>query len=324
MDSGLEALWRGIDDRHTLHDMPSAAPAREAIKALYLETDRMIDLLVRRFSDATVVAFSMHGMGPNRADLAGMLLLPEFLYRRAFGRKYLHPRSEWRQSSGKDIGPYRQWSTAILSNMGSLPQQGIIPQIGRTLRLWPKPLSAERVADARGADLSLDWMPAARYAPYWPRMDSFALPAFYNGQIRVNLKGRESQGRVDPKNYAATLAALEDDLSRLTDGPGGKPAIAGFIRPVAEAPLAADPTQCDLAVTWAMEQSSIWHPDLHEIGPVPYRRTGGHTGGYGFAVIAGEGIAPGLGGVRSSFDVAPTLLHLLRETSSTISGQSLL
>jgi hypothetical protein len=284
----------------------------------------MIDRLVRRFSDATVVAFSMHGMGPNRADLASMVLLPEFLYRRAFGRRHLHPRSEWRQSSGRDIGPYQQWSAAILSNMGSHPQQGIIPQIGRALHLWPKPLSAEKVAASRGADLSLNWMPAARYAPYWPKMDSFALPAFYNGQIRVNLKGRESQGRVDSKHYSATLDALENDLSRLTDGPGGKPAIAGFTRPVAEAPLTAGPTQCDLAIAWATGASSIWHPDLHEIGPVPYRRTGGHTGGYGFAVIAGEGIAPGLGGVRSSFDVAPTLLHLLREASTTISGQSLL
>jgi hypothetical protein len=263
-------------------------------------------------------------MGPNRADLASMVLLPEFLYRRAFGRRYLHPRNEWRQSLGKDIGPYRKWSDAILSNMGSVPQQGIIPRTGRMPGSTPKPLSAGQAADSRGADESLDWMPAARYAPYWSRMDSFALPAFYNGQIRVNLKGRESQGRVDPGNYAATLGALEDDLSRLTDGPGGKRAVAGFTRPVAEAPLAAGPTECDLAIAWATETSSIWHPDLHEIGPVPYRRTGGHTGGYGFAVIAGEGIGPGSGGVRSSFDVAPTLLHLLGETTSTISGRSLL
>ncbi len=67
------------------------------------------------------------------------------------------------------------------------------------------------------------------------------------------------------------------------------------------------------------------HPTHGRIGPLPYRRTGGHTGPYGVAYLAGDGIAPHDGGVRSSFDVAPTIVELLGERAPAgISGRSLL
>jgi hypothetical protein len=57
---------------------------------------------------------------------------------------------------------------------------------------------------------------------------------------------------------------------------------------------------------------------------VPYRRTGGHTGPYGFASFAGPGVVAGDYGVVSSFDVAPTILELATgNASSEISGTSL-
>jgi hypothetical protein len=44
---------------------------------------------------------------------------------------------------------------------------------------------------------------------------------------------------------------------------------------------------------------------------VPYRRTGGHTGPYGFASVSAPGVIPGEHGVRPAFDVAPTIVDLL-------------
>ena len=47
------------------------------------------------------------------------------------------------------------------------------------------------------------------------------------------------------------------------------------------------------------------------MGPVPVRRTGGHTGRHGVAYLAAPAVAPGDRGIRSSFDVVPTLVQLL-------------
>ena len=66
------------------------------------------------------------------------------------------------------------------------------------------------------------------------------------------------------------------------------------------------------------------HPDLGRVGPVPFWRTGGHTGLYGMAYLKSDILAPGDYGTRSSFDVVPTLFHLLNEPlPNKISGQSL-
>ena len=49
--------------------------------------------------------------------------------------------------------------------------------------------------------LPLDWMPAAGYQRYWHWMPAFALPSFYDGRVRINLRGREASGIVIPADY---------------------------------------------------------------------------------------------------------------------------
>jgi hypothetical protein len=78
-------------------------------------------------------------------------------------------------------------------------------------------------------------------------------------------------------------------------------------------------------VVWRGAALGFDHPEHGRIGPLPYRRTGGHTGPYGMAYLAGEGIVARDGGVRSSFDVAPTIIDLLGESAAAaVSGRSLL
>jgi arylsulfatase A-like enzyme len=61
------------------------------------------------------------------------------------------------------------------------------------------------------------------------------------------------------------------------------------------------------------------------LGPVPWRRTGGHTGGAGVAFFAGAGIKAGDYGCHSSMDIVPTLFALLDEKPlRAVSGRSLL
>jgi hypothetical protein len=90
-------------------------------------------------------------------------------------------------------------------------------------------------------------------------------------------------------------------------------------------PFAVPTSDGDLVVTWGASCSSFDHPTHGLIGPVPYRRTGGHTGPYGFAYVQAPDLAPGDRGVRSAFDVAPTLVDLLGlPPIETVAGTSLL
>jgi hypothetical protein len=80
----------------------------------------------------------------------------------------------------------------------------------------------------------------------------------------------------------------------------------------------------DMLVVWRGIVVALEHPRLGLIGPVPLRRTGGHTGPHGMAYIAAPGFEPGDRGVRSAFDVVPTLARLLgAPTSPRLSGEVL-
>jgi predicted AlkP superfamily phosphohydrolase/phosphomutase len=167
--------------------------------------------------------------------------------------------------------------------------------------------------------------PALRYRHHWPRMPAFALPSFYDGRIRVNLKGRERHGMVDPSRYDETCRELEAILRECRDPRTGEP-ILGFVeRPWTKDPLRLTGSEADLVVVWRGVAAALEHPRLGRIGPVPLRRTGGHTGPRGVAWVAAAGIQPGDRGVRSSFDVVPTVARLMgSEPPAHVSGTSLL
>jgi hypothetical protein len=77
-------------------------------------------------------------------------------------------------------------------------------------------------------------------------------------------------------------------------------------------------------VAWNENVLCLEHPRLGRVGPVPFLRTGGHTGFYGMACLKSEHVAPGDYGKRSSLDVVPTLYHVLDELlPEKISGRSL-
>jgi hypothetical protein len=74
-------------------------------------------------------------------------------------------------------------------------------------------------------------------------------------------------------------------------------------------PLRLGPSEADISVVWRRSPLSLSHPRLGQIGPVPFRRTGGHTGPSSFLFAAGADIAPADCGWASSFDVVPSLIR---------------
>ena len=77
-------------------------------------------------------------------------------------------------------------------------------------------------------------------------------------------------------------------------------------------------------MTFAPNTTGLAHPEFGTVGPVPYRRTGGHTGKWGALYAKGEDIAPGDRGTANAFDVAQTIIDLTgMRAEAGLSGQPL-
>jgi predicted AlkP superfamily phosphohydrolase/phosphomutase len=88
---------------------------------------------------------------------------------------------------------------------------------GAAMRALPAPLALEATArlELRGLD--------------WSRTRAFAHPADNQGYVRLNLRGRERQGIVDPSEAGALCEEIEEGLRDFHD-PDGEPAVAGLSR----------------------------------------------------------------------------------------------
>jgi len=331
--SAIEGLWHGVDETHPLHRLPSAGPARHGLVAVYRAVDRLVGELTAAFADATVVVFSMGGMGPNRSDVASMVLLPELLYRYAFGRPYLRQPDAWTSVTemGPQLSDQEGWAEAVNANLSpDISSHSarrmvarLLPEfVKNTLRGEVRPDPCTEKTPLRH---SISWMPATRYQHHWRRMRAFALPSFYDGRIRINLTGRERNGTVRISQYETVCDEIEAILRECRDPATGKEVVDYIERTRDSDPLTMGPTESDLIVVWKGMACAIDHPRLGRLGPVPFRRPGGHTGQFGMAYICNSEMAAGDRGVRSSFDVVPTLVELLGEpVSPGLSGTSLL
>ena len=124
--------------------------------------------------------------------------------------------------------------------------------------------------------------------------------------------------------YEETLRTIENVLRECRNPRTGEPAVARIDRTSTRNPLALTSSESDLYVIWNDVAAALEHRLLGLIGPVPLRRTGGHTG-QGVAYLVVPGLDSGERGVRSSFDVVPTIVQLLGiEPATRPTGNSLL
>jgi hypothetical protein len=335
--SAAEGMWHGIDPTHPLHDAPSGRAAGEALTAVYRATDRLVGDLIQATDPSTVVVFSMGGMGPNGSDVASMALLPELMLRWALGERRLDAPHGWTGSS--DLGPVDEdevtWSRSWFRGVApDEPEEDVRSRTSlRRFGTWlPEPtkrrlrrVRADRWARAQPVGYrSLDWMPAVWYADRWPAMRAFALPSFYDGRVRVNLRGREAGGLVEPADYGRTCDEIEELVRACVDPQTGRSVVASVERWGANDPLSLGSSLSDLVFEWSASPCAFEHPLHGRVGPIPYHRTGGHTGPFGFASLTGSGLVPGDHGIVSALDVAPTIFELVTGRRPTgISGHSL-
>ena len=164
----------------------------------------------------------------------------------------------------------------------------------------------------------------------WSRTAAFCHPADNQGYIRLNLRGRERDGIVDPGEADALLRAIADGLATFCD-PDGAPAVARVDR-VAEHHAGARADQLpDLVVRWS-ERAATTLTGVHSarFGDVLRRgtgsgRSGNHTPGDAWAVVApGANALRELGRAARLEDIASTLAAVGGVDSDGLAGASLL
>lgn len=314
--SAIEPLWHGVDPYHPLHGLHSAAPAAAGLRKVYSAIDDLIGDLYQTFPDAVLILVAMHGMGCNDSDVPAMALLPELLYRLAFGSAYMRPVQfpELLPDGTPLIAEETSWSVTLSQAIPN-PLLKFHQRVARRLN---------HIVANTNPGVDLNWMPAARYSVFWPKMSAFALPSYYDGRVRINVVGREARGKVRASEYAKTCQQIREVVSECRNLLNGKPVVSEVYCPKQD-PHEVGPSEADVYIVWEGAPLGFSHPCLGNIGPLPYLRTGGHTGKYGFLNIVGEGIPAGQHGVASSFDVVPTVIELLGQPRlPRVSGGSLL
>lgn len=274
-------FWHFFDPRQRGHDPNAPSYLRDAIATIYRRVDDAIGALVDAAgSDATTLVFTSHGMGPY---VGGYQLLPEVLVRLGLG-------------SGR--GAAAQVRSRLPKRVRSVVRH-IVPG-GARERLKTRAGSAPRPLES-------------------PSTRAVALPNNRCGAIRLNLRGREPFGSVEPGAEAeGLLAEIRDELHELEE-PGTGERIVAKVVTAAEA-FGADhhPDVPDLMVVFRTDVGAIESCRSARVGLVREQiynpnipRSGDHTI-ESRLWLRGPGIEAGAVSQDGNvLDVAPTVLALL-------------
>jgi predicted AlkP superfamily phosphohydrolase/phosphomutase len=237
--------------------------------------------------NARVVVFALHGMGPNDGWY-------EFL-----------PRILQRIHQGGSGAPDRP---GMLFRLRQALPWTLVRQVTRRIpTAWNHalvPLWSRRMHD-------------------WPNTKYFVLPMDYNGYIRLNLKGREKHGCVDPSDADRVIAEVDAALRSFRDILTGKPVIRGTIKVDELVSLNAPRRRFlpDLVVLWD-PPGPVWASTgvvSDQFGEIRWPRgrklasgrSGNHTP-HGWYVARGPGIPPGPSArTYDTADLMPTVFQWL-------------
>jgi predicted AlkP superfamily phosphohydrolase/phosphomutase len=287
------ALHRGghrLFDRSSILGPLSDAQGEQfdrSLRDLYVTSDVAVGRLVSAAPDATVVAFSAHGMMVNtsRVDLLDDMLT-----------RVLSGRSDTR------------------------PPRGVLRRVVEVFPLeWRRAVTA-RVPRAFRNRLMTMWS-AGGIA--WERTPAFTLRADLQGYVRINLRGREQRGIVAPGAACEGLCTrITEGLLSFRDARTSEPFVAAVERIERIYPHGDRRDRLpDLVVRWSdAPAGSHVAVDSHQFGRVlrstpgrvPNGRSGNHRG-EGFIIASGPGIPPGrrLGPGIGIIDLAPTVVRML-------------
>lgn len=307
---GFAATHRGGHHLWDLSNMFGEASPSEtttlngALKDIYVACDAAIGRLIEKApSDVTTLVFSLHGMGPNiaRADLMRDML-----------ERVLSPKGSETSSP--------QTPRSVQRLRGLVPLQW---------RNWVKSRLPMAIQDR----LTLFWRTGGLD---WPSTKAFVPFGDLEGYVRINLRGREAAGIVEPgAEYEDLCAEIADGLLTFVDEDTGEPIVAEVKR-VDEA-LPDESTRHllpDLVIRWSPRPAAehrLITSQRH--GSIPWPTPGypaqGRSGNHwpdGFLLARGERIPPSSEITDAHIlDLAPTIHDLLDiPVPAGMTGRSLL
>ena len=278
--------WHLHDPSHPRHDRQIAEALGDPMLAVYEALDTAVgEVLALAGSDTTALVFSSHGMGP---FYNGDHLFADVLHRLGHIPPPWAPGAGWRAM---------RW----------------------VWRRLPKAVQAR-------------WAPAQRATidRLWPRFDPrstcFPIPnGEVFGAIRINLVGREPDGRIHPgAAYDAFCATLAQDLCDLVNADTGAPAVRHVLR---TADLYQGPhvnALPDLLVEWNCDAplNTVASPKIGTLKRPFTSHRSGHHRDPGIFFATGPGLAAHhIDGVVSVMDIVPTLARQLGVAIPDVDGR---
>jgi hypothetical protein len=144
------------------------------------------------------------------------------------------------------------------------------------------------------------------------------------GAIRINVEGRDAEGRVRPEDYDAVCDELRREFLALVDPPSGEPWVRDVVRPRDRHPGPFTDELPDLAVEWSRRRplAAVGSARLGVVRPPPVTgRTGDHVN-HGAFLVRGPGIRQGRRvEPAETEDIAPTLARLVGVVLEDVDGE---
>jgi len=286
---GGHQLW---DLTSMIGDAPEEeiAAVEDALRQVYIACDRAIGRLIEQAGPDTVsFVFSLHGMGPNasRSDL-----LREMIDR-------ILERGSNREPSPKAKSPVRALRELLPIRLRSHIKNRLPTAVQDRLTLFWR---------TGGID--------------WRKTRAFAAFCDLDGYIKINLKGREAEGIVEPgEEYRDLCDKISSGLMTFADEDSGEPIVEkiGRVDEIFPEGRMRDHLP-DLIIHWSKTPASshrrIVSPQYGGLDwPTPGHHPQGRSGNHwprGFLMAAGDTISPGTAIENATImDVAPTVLSLL-------------
>jgi predicted AlkP superfamily phosphohydrolase/phosphomutase len=293
---GFAAVHRGGHQLWDLTGVTGEIPpdqvneVEDSLKQVYIACDRAIGRLIEKAGrDTTVLVFSLHGMGPNasRSDLLREML-----------KRILAD-----DDRADDPAPATRQSQRL---------RALLPI---RFRSWVK----NRLPIAVQDRLTLFWRTGGID---WSTTRAFAAFCDLDGYIRINLKGREAQGIVEPgREYQDLCDLIANGLRTFVDEDTGEPIVdrVGYLDTIYPTGSMRKHLP-DLMIHWVNNSASAHRRIVSpRYGAIPWPTPGSHPQGRsgnhlptGF-VFARSGSIPAGSAIENAdiLDLAPSVLRML-------------
>jgi predicted AlkP superfamily phosphohydrolase/phosphomutase len=287
-------FWKYRHGAQSSEKTAESSGLTSAIRDVYQAIDRQMGRLLAQLPEANVVVVSSVGM-ENDYPTVGLM--------EAFCRQLGY------QDSPKST-PLSLKPMALLRRM--------VPAA------WRIALSRHLPRDTRERLLASQF----RDSTNWKNTTAFAIPSFYTSFVRINLRGREPQGIVEPgTEYETILDRLEGDIMQLVNPHTGGSAVKQVKRTIEVFGGGLPVSLPDLFIEWKPGHvlNRVVHPRAELVQENPeFLRVSDHSD-HGFLAAAGPSIrGRGALGDVSLLDLAPTFLSLMGEaTPEKLTGKVL-